>query len=224
MLEDYKRAWSQTDQGVPAPAAHHGRRGGGGRVLQRQGVRHPDQRELRAQEAVPRRHRPLHRRDGHRDVLERAQQDLQRHARRRWSRSSREERYVGYIDVNCIVNSNGIYPLEFTARFGYPTISIQQEGMLTPIGELLVQAGRGLDHARFKGQERLPGRRADRGAALPVQRPGDLREQLQGRGDHLQDAEPRGRPHRGREDGQRRVAGDRHLGRGADRVRHRARP
>jgi phosphoribosylamine--glycine ligase len=49
----------------------------------------------------------------------------------------REERFVGYIDVNCIVNSNGIYPLEFTARFGYPTISIQQEGMLTPIGEVL---------------------------------------------------------------------------------------
>lgn len=49
----------------------------------------------------------------------------------------REERFVGYIDVNCIVNSNGIYPLEFTARFGYPTISIQQEGMLTPIGEFL---------------------------------------------------------------------------------------
>ena len=29
-----------------------------------------------------------------------------------------EERYVGYIDVNCIVNGQGIYPLEFTARFG----------------------------------------------------------------------------------------------------------
>jgi len=47
----------------------------------------------------------------------------------------RDERYVGYIDVNCMVNSNGIYPLEFTSRFGYPTISIQQEGMLTTIGE-----------------------------------------------------------------------------------------
>ncbi len=55
----------------------------------------------------------------------------------------REERYVGYIDVNCIVNSNGIYPLEFTARFGYPTISIQQEGLVTPIGELLVKLAEG---------------------------------------------------------------------------------
>ena len=46
-------------------------------------------------------------------------------------------RYAGSIDINCIVNGNGIYPLEFTARFGYPAITIQQEGLLTPIGELL---------------------------------------------------------------------------------------
>jgi phosphoribosylamine--glycine ligase len=55
----------------------------------------------------------------------------------------REEGYVGYIDVNCIVNNNGIYPLEFTSRFGYPTISIQQEGLLTPIGELLARLAEG---------------------------------------------------------------------------------
>jgi len=54
-----------------------------------------------------------------------------------------EERYVGYIDVNCIVNGNGIYPLEFTARFGYPTISIQQEGLLTPISEMLYKLAEG---------------------------------------------------------------------------------
>jgi phosphoribosylamine---glycine ligase len=54
-----------------------------------------------------------------------------------------QARYAGSIDVNCIVNSNGIYPLEFTARFGYPAISIQQEGLLTPIGELLLKVSQG---------------------------------------------------------------------------------
>ena len=55
----------------------------------------------------------------------------------------REEGYVGFIDVNCIVNGNGIYPLEFTARFGYPTISIQQEGLLTPMSEMLARLAEG---------------------------------------------------------------------------------
>jgi len=54
-----------------------------------------------------------------------------------------KENYHGYIDVNCIVNGNGIYPLEFTARFGYPTISIQQEGMIDPIGEFLYELAKG---------------------------------------------------------------------------------
>jgi phosphoribosylamine---glycine ligase len=63
----------------------------------------------------------------------------------------KEEGYVGYIDVNCIVNSNGIFPLEFTARFGYPTISIQQEGMLTPIGEFLHRLAEG-SITRFKAR------------------------------------------------------------------------
>ena len=55
----------------------------------------------------------------------------------------REENYVGYIDVNCIVNHNGIYPLEFTSRFGYPTISIQMDGIINPIGEFLYNLASG---------------------------------------------------------------------------------
>ena len=54
-----------------------------------------------------------------------------------------EEGYVGYIDINCIVNGNGIYPLEWTSRFGYPTISIQQEGIITPISEFLYDLATG---------------------------------------------------------------------------------
>ena len=45
--------------------------------------------------------------------------------------------YVGYFDINCIANARGIYPLEFTSRFGYPTISIQMEGITQDMGELL---------------------------------------------------------------------------------------
>ncbi|MDO8581851.1 MAG: phosphoribosylglycinamide synthetase C domain-containing protein [bacterium] len=52
--------------------------------------------------------------------------------------------YVGYLDINCIANARGIYPLEFTARFGYPTISIQMEGITSPLGEFL--------HALASGQ------------------------------------------------------------------------
>ncbi len=54
-----------------------------------------------------------------------------------------EEGYVGYIDINCIVNNYGIYPLEFTSRFGYPTISIQQEAMLMPIGDFFYELAKG---------------------------------------------------------------------------------
>ncbi len=63
----------------------------------------------------------------------------------------KEEKYVGYIDINNIVNANGIYPLEFTARFGYPTISIQQEAMITPIGEFLHGLAAGT-LTKFKGR------------------------------------------------------------------------
>jgi phosphoribosylamine--glycine ligase len=56
-----------------------------------------------------------------------------------------EEGYIGYIDINCIVNGHGIYPLEWTSRFGYPTISIQYEGMNIPMGDFFYALAKGDD-------------------------------------------------------------------------------
>jgi len=54
-------------------------------------------------------------------------------------------RYVGYIDINCIANSKGIWPLEWTGRFGYPTISIQMEGITSEWGPFLADIAAGKD-------------------------------------------------------------------------------
>lgn len=51
--------------------------------------------------------------------------------------------FVGHIDINCIVNGNGIYPLEFTSRFGYPQVFIQRDGINEPMGELLYKVATG---------------------------------------------------------------------------------
>lgn len=52
-------------------------------------------------------------------------------------------KYVGYIDINCIANIKGVFPLEFTSRFGYPTVSIHMEGVLSEWGTFLSDIAHG---------------------------------------------------------------------------------
>jgi len=51
--------------------------------------------------------------------------------------------YRGQMDINCIVNEDGIWPLEFTPRLGYPSSYIEDELQLTPWGELFEAIGSG---------------------------------------------------------------------------------
>jgi len=54
-----------------------------------------------------------------------------------------KEQFTGHIDINCIVNGNGIYPLEFTSRFGFPQIFIQRAGINEPIGKVFYKIASG---------------------------------------------------------------------------------
>jgi phosphoribosylamine---glycine ligase len=63
----------------------------------------------------------------------------------------KENGYCGYINLNTIVNLQGIWPLEFTCRFGYPGYAILTPLQRTPwaklFGGMVKREGRDLDTA-----------------------------------------------------------------------------
>ncbi|MBN2486710.1 MAG: hypothetical protein JXB34_12120 [Bacteroidales bacterium] len=56
-----------------------------------------------------------------------------------------KENFIGHIDINCIVNGNGIYPLEFTSRFGFPQIYIQRASINEPFSDMIYKVATGSD-------------------------------------------------------------------------------
>ncbi|TAK38500.1 MAG: phosphoribosylamine--glycine ligase [Saprospiraceae bacterium] len=61
----------------------------------------------------------------------------------RMEKTLAKDGFTGHIDINCIVNGKGIYPLEFTSRFGYPQVYIQREGISEPFGDMLFKLATG---------------------------------------------------------------------------------
>lgn len=61
----------------------------------------------------------------------------------------REARHVGYVNLNTIVNEAGIWPLEFTTRFGYPGYAVLDPLQQTGWAELFRMMARREGENRF---------------------------------------------------------------------------
>ena len=122
MLEAYKRAFSEEIKVFQLQKRVSGVEMAVGAFFNGRRVRDAHQHQLRAQEAVPGEHRAPTGEMGTSMYWSAPNRifnaDPQEDGGRAWPPRATSATST----VNCIVNGNGIYPLEFTSRFGYPTI------------------------------------------------------------------------------------------------------
>ena len=64
-----------------------------------------------------------------------------------------QAKFHGDVDINCIINEHGVFPLEWTARFGFPALQLQRVLITSPFTDFLygVAQGKQCDFEYTKG-------------------------------------------------------------------------